>query len=173
MTPGYADQLLEQGDLLIAVDRRRPRQANLRRAVSTTYYAMFHFLIDQSCRSVFGAAAGRSALRNILARGFDHGTMRDASQSFSGGTLLSWMQPIAPALVVPADVKIVARRFVLLQEARHRADYNLTALWTRDEVQRLISDTRDSLSRWPAVAEDDATRLYLAGLLCWKTLRGR
>jgi hypothetical protein len=173
MTAAFPERLLDQADLLLAADPRRPRQANLRRAVSAAYYALFHFLIDQSCRSVFGAAAGRAPLRNILARGFDHGTMKDVSRSFAGGSLPDWMRSVAPHLTIPDDLKLVARRFVLLQEARHRADYDLSDGFTRDEAVGLVADARDAITRWPGVADDDATRLYLAGLLCWRTLRQR
>ena len=39
----HAD-LLEQAEQLAQLDPRRPKQANLRRAVSSAYYALFHLL---------------------------------------------------------------------------------------------------------------------------------
>ena len=38
------EDLLEQAVHLATLDARRPKQANLRRAVSTAYYALFHLL---------------------------------------------------------------------------------------------------------------------------------
>ncbi len=99
--------------------------------------------------------------------------MKDASRTFSGGTLPDWIVAVVPHLAVPADLQAVAEAFVLLQAARHRADYDLTADFTRLEATEFVTLARDSIARWPAVAEDDAARLYLAGLLCWKTLRQR
>ncbi len=99
--------------------------------------------------------------------------MKEVSRSFAGGTLPDWMRAAAPQLVIPGDLKVVARRFVLLQESRHRADYDLSDGFARVETAALVADARDAIALWPNVADDDATRLYLAGLLCWKTLRQR
>ena len=173
MTAAFPGRLLEQADLLIAADPRRPRQANLRRAVSSAYYALFHFLVDQSCRSVFGSTVSRMPLRSILARGFEHGEMKEASRSFAGGNLPDWMRSVAPHLTISDNLRTVARRFVHLQAARHRADYDLSIGLTRDEAVGYVADVRDAIGRWPAIANDDATRLYLAGPLCWKALRQR
>ena len=45
----YAD-LLSQAELLARKEPRRPRQASLRRAVSSAYYALFHFLVGEVSR---------------------------------------------------------------------------------------------------------------------------
>jgi len=44
----YPDHLLEQAHHLAKRERNRPRQASLRRAVSTAYYALFHLLISEA-----------------------------------------------------------------------------------------------------------------------------
>jgi hypothetical protein len=40
--------LLAQARRLISQDPRRPRQASLRRAISTAYYALVHLLISEA-----------------------------------------------------------------------------------------------------------------------------
>ncbi len=42
----FHDDLLEQANHLARRERGRPRQASLRRAVSSAYYALFHLLIE-------------------------------------------------------------------------------------------------------------------------------
>jgi hypothetical protein len=42
------EDLLEQAVRLAMLDVRRPKQANLRRAVSSAYYAVFHLLVDEA-----------------------------------------------------------------------------------------------------------------------------
>ncbi len=75
------DDLLAQADHLAHVDKKKPKQANLRRAVSAAYYALFHLLIDESsCFLVAGKQ--REALRHQLARSFDHGHMKKTAQAF-------------------------------------------------------------------------------------------
>lgn len=44
----FADDLLEQAYHLANLDSGEPKQASLRRAVSTAYYALFHLLIDET-----------------------------------------------------------------------------------------------------------------------------
>lgn len=173
MAVGYPERLLQQATILVTADSGRPRQVNLRRAVSASYYSVFHFVIDQACRSVIGSASVREPLRRILARGFEHGTMREASKTVAGGNLPKWMGDVAPQLAVPADLRGIADTFVKLQDERHRADYDLSRPFTRYEASVLTMAAHDAIGRWPNVAADDATRLDLAGLLCWKTLRQR
>jgi hypothetical protein len=44
----YHDDLLQQSLLLVHKEPRNPKQASLRRAVSTAYYALFHLLISEA-----------------------------------------------------------------------------------------------------------------------------
>src|ERR1035438_5650076 len=44
----FAEDLLEQAYHLARRERTKPRQASLRRAISTAYYALFHLLIREA-----------------------------------------------------------------------------------------------------------------------------
>ena len=61
-----------------------PGQASLRRAVSTSYYALYHLLVDAATRRMFGAEDDRAALRYCVARAFSHSTMKTVAQRFAG-----------------------------------------------------------------------------------------
>src|SRR5438067_13897155 len=106
-------QLLQQARRLARLDPRRPQQGNLRRAVSAAYYALFHFLIDQSSRFLVGSAGERERLRCLLARGYAHTEMMSVARTFSGGTLPGTVVRIVGALVVPVELRILATRFIL------------------------------------------------------------
>ena len=69
----FAMDLLVQAQDLTRKDRRKPKQASLRRAVSTAYYALFHLLIGETVKNW-----KRSSERNTLSRMFDHDTMKKA-----------------------------------------------------------------------------------------------
>ena len=75
------EDLLEQAQQLIAIDSRRPKQASLRRAVSTAYYALFHLLIDEASRRVV-ADSGQPELRCLVARAYKHSDMKEACKGF-------------------------------------------------------------------------------------------
>jgi len=44
----FAKDLLEQANHLARREQRKPKQARLRRAVSTAYYAVFHLLVAEA-----------------------------------------------------------------------------------------------------------------------------
>lgn len=72
----YKD-LLKQARALMLIDTRgKPKQANLRRAVSALYYALFHFLVDGACRGILGTQHAEQGFRHALARAFTHTTMK-------------------------------------------------------------------------------------------------
>ena len=64
----FADDLLEQAHHLANREPEDPKQASLRRAVSTAYYGLFHLLINEAVAN-WGVARQRSILaKNIRAR---------------------------------------------------------------------------------------------------------
>ena len=72
----YADDLLEQAQHLAKREKNKPRQASLRRAVSTAYYALFHLLIAEAALNW-----KRAHQRHLFARSFEHARMKQASES--------------------------------------------------------------------------------------------
>jgi len=104
-----ADQLIDQARHLATRDMQgRPRQGNLRRATSAAYYALFHFLIDQACRSLVGGAPNRRRLRGVLARAFDHAAMKRAATSFASGTLPARFVPALPGGSISPELRELA-----------------------------------------------------------------
>src|SRR6266540_2491289 len=112
----FADDLLEQAYHLATRDTQgRPRQANLRRAVSSAYYALFHFLVDEACRAAIGMGPEQHALRAIVARAFEHTSMAKVSKGFASGTLPTKFQPAAGGSI-PKELRHIAEAFLSLQE---------------------------------------------------------
>jgi hypothetical protein len=68
--------------MLARHELRRPKQASLRRSISASYYALFHFLVEESTHFAVGAAPGHAALRHFAARAFVHTKMRAVCQEF-------------------------------------------------------------------------------------------
>ncbi|MBI1367029.1 MAG: hypothetical protein GC162_00095 [Planctomycetes bacterium] len=165
----YHHELLKQANHLAKREPRKPKQANLRRAISDAYYALFHFLIDQSARQHIGTSQQKAAQRHFLARAFNHEAMALASKSFAGGTL----PDIHPTIVVTKELRAAADTFVTLQEARHRADYNLAAQFLRTDVLALIERVEQVFAQWPTIKETPGVELYLTDLLVRKMIGNR
>lgn len=166
------EQMLEQARHLATRDQTgRPREDNLRRAVSTAYYALFHFLVDQGCRFIVPGRDQRP-LRGVLARAFEHGAMKKASTSFASGNLPAKLLPGLAGSPIPPDLRRIAETFRVLQEMRQAADYDpLRRFWRRD-VLALVTRVEQDIRLWPGVRDTAAGRLYLLALLVGEQIRG-
>jgi len=152
----FPDDLLEQAYDLARKESTNPKQASLRRAISTAYYALFHLLVDEA---VSKWAVERQ--RSILARTFDHGKMKgicdDVLKTFkSGGN-------------VPPELNTVSQNFIQLQQHRHTADYDNSRQWSRTEVLNVLNLATTAFSAWRTISGQDAAQDYLLQLF----LRGR
>lgn len=73
------DDLLGQARQLAAKEPKRPLQASLRRAVSASYYGLFHLFVHDATSRMF-PGRDRAALRYCMARAFVHGDMKRVAQ---------------------------------------------------------------------------------------------
>lgn len=166
--------LLEQARELATRDPRRPRQVNLRRAVSSAYYAIFHALIDQACRLMLGARHGDAPFRHVLGRAFTHHTMRKACGSFGGGTLkASVVKGLPTGFAIPNEIRTVAQTFIEMQDQRHAADYDRTEQFQRSDVLALIAQVERDLSAFLGLRPSIEKHFFLVCLLAWGTLARR
>lgn len=164
-----SSELLEQARHLARREPKRPKQASLRRAASSAYYALFHFLVEQASRFIVsGGGKDRVTLRGAVSRAFNHGQMKSVSEAFAGKGKNPW-KDLFPGQSVPADLETVASTFVELQQARHEADYDQTRSFTRREVQAIIERADVAIQAWPGINDDPLTHAYLLGLV----LKGR
>jgi len=155
---GLSQDLLDLADHLSRRERRKPRQASLRRAVSTAYYALFHLLVEDATKHWIGQKNSRLG----LARAFEHSNMDRVSKAFQKS---NWKGFDGKDVVIPQDLQDVAHAFTDLQAERHRADYNYAARFTRIDVQATVSQVRDAFEQWATVRKDPAADYYLVALL--------
>jgi uncharacterized protein (UPF0332 family) len=158
----FADDLLEQAQHLANRERKRPRQASLRRAVSTAYYALFHLLISEATLNW-----KRADQRHLLARFFEHGKMKSASDKQRGdlNTFFRTNPPPGPELDTARHLYRVADTFFQAQQQRHTADYDNRTQWTRTEVLTQIDLVAAAFQSWRAIREEPAAQAYLISLL--------
>jgi hypothetical protein len=160
------------------LDAGRPKQANLRRAVSTAYYAVFHFLADEVCCAQIGTQNSQRPFRHALSRAFVHTTMKSACSSFGGGTLKSSVTKGLPqdpqgTYRIPKPIQDIAATFAELQEKRHLADYDLSERFKRSEVLTLIDQAKIHVRKFCEYQVCDDRKFFLACLWAWKELTNR
>lgn len=160
----YADQLLEQARHLAKRERTRPRQASLRRAISTAYYALFHLLIHEATLNW-----KRADQRALFARFFEHGKMKSASDRQRGEChryLNSRLNASdEPLLDCMRHLYRVAHTFTQVQQFRHIADYDNSTQWTRTNVLDQITAVETAFASWRAIREEPMAQTYLVSLL--------
>lgn len=135
--------LLRTADDLVAGagGSKRPRQSNLRRAVSTAYYAMFHCLAHCCATTLVGGPnADRSepAWRQAY-RALEHGQVK---RSCANKDLLSKF---------PQEIQDFASEFVSMQAKRHLADYDPFSTFAKLEVQTQIATARSMIEGFQTV----------------------
>ena len=138
---------------LAASTTGRPRETNLRRAVSTTYYALFHCLAACCADMVVGGArANRShpAWRQTY-RALQHRTAREHCER----------QIIIRRF--PNEIQDLANVFVEMQKKRHSADYDPDAAFSKPDVIQSIHETENVIRHFPQASRKDrrAFAVYL------------
>lgn len=139
---------------MVVVKGGKPRQANLRRALSSAYYALFHCLARDGANLVMGGTgASRSgpAWRQVY-RALEHGQARKACQR--SNIVNRFPNPISDF----ADV------FVSLQEKRHEADYDPDGRFYKSAVIQEIDNAELAIQRYNASAIKDR-RAFVALVL--------
>ena len=151
---------LENAELLARYGQK-PRQAALRRAVSTSYYALFQALCELTARNLVGWRTPWEAFTPVF-RSIDHARAR----AVLGSHRLP--HPLGD------QVKSIGNAFTELQDAREWADYNPEPHFDRHRVQngpnftraealRLVGIARDAVELLNAL--DEETQKKLAALL--------
>jgi hypothetical protein len=158
----FPDDLLDQARFLVHRDPKRPKQANLRRAVSTAYYAVFHLL---SAEAAAQASPARPAGLNLREqRTLSHGDMKTAAQGFLSLVLPKQISPLIQGSVSRPLIS-VADAFVRLQEERHIADYDLAIKFDRAQAQDAVARATRLFRDWNAIRNSEEAHVFLAALV--------
>ena len=155
MTPS---SLIDVADTLLSVHTGRPRQANLKRAVSTIYLAMLHAMGRSNANSLVGTTgADRSEAAWLqMYRSIEHGLAKAQCEN------------TAVMSRFPAEIQIFAANFVELQKKRVKADYDPSSRFRLADVQQ-----------WLEIAKLDIARLegmpmkHRRAFAVWVTTRKR
>jgi hypothetical protein len=170
--------LLAQARDLARRQPRRPKQASLRRSISASYYALYHFLAEEATKLAVGTAHNRTELRQFAGRALVHGKMKNVCQEVTKPTPKSdLLEPFWPKLHVAdsVDIKTVAGAFINLQELRHAADYDLTRAFSRQDAETAADQAKDAIDAWNRVraANEQLALLFALSLMLWPGLAGK
>ena len=134
--------LIETARRLTESGALQPTQADLRRAVSTAYYAVFHNLAGAAADLL--TSSSRSPEWHQVYRALEHGKARIACRQQ------------AAMRAFPMEIRAFAKAFVDLQDARHQADYALVGQYSKPDVLATIDAAEDAIGQFEQV--DDRHR---------------
>ena len=112
---------------------KKPRQADLRRAISTAYYALFHAMAKDAADMLVGVGLDRpdKAWAHTY-RALQHGDAKTACQAVRN-------------LNFPNNIRSCADAFVALQQRRHDADYDPDYRVLRADALDAIQQAEDAI----------------------------
>lgn len=143
------DLIKTANDLVLASGRSKPRQANLRRAVSTIYYAMFHCMCHNCANVVIGRSKnhGKAAWRQVY-RAVQHTFAKGACDATNGKQKLILQR-------FPAEIQDFANHFYSMQIKRHKADYDPYEKITKSSVITDIALTESVIESFERAPDHD------------------
>lgn len=143
----YDAELLEAARrLLVRRDGQRGKlaSARIRRSISTCYYALFHFLLEEAGIRVVGAHNDLRKRRRILARTISHkgakATLDKVRGTRADPSVEDFLRPVGAAIgpvAPPVFVQNLAKAFADAQAKRHDADYDLNEMLSEQDAKRL------------------------------------
>ena len=132
------EHLLQIATDLAEVNTRRPRRADLCRAVSTAYYALFHCLARTCADRLAGSGrkVGNRPAWSQVYRALEHGQARKRCEN------------LPPRF--PDEVRKFGQTFAEMQSKRHLADYDPDRPVRKSEVIADLNDVRAVIDRFLA-----------------------
>ena len=146
------EELLEQAKFLLTLP---PNQANVRRAVSAAYYGLFHLLVRATVRKW-----SEPLHQARIARIFEHERMKKVS----GATIKTMGTEIDPRdsnsieVISRTELTKVAQSFIILQQARHDADYNLEKPLDPADAAALVNLANSAFVSWEMTRNSEVAK---------------
>jgi hypothetical protein len=145
------EHLLEQAEKLIYA---RPRQVDLRRAISTVYYALFHAIMTETADVVVGAGSRATERYGLVYRSVDHRRLRELREGIQRSSVRDRYKRFEPSGGFTIAIKGFAATVLEFQRKRHAADYDPLARF-KTETQLDIAGGKAALAQFRAVGDEE------------------
>jgi uncharacterized protein (UPF0332 family) len=143
------DHLLDQADRLIAsTGRGAARHVDLRRAISSAYYALFHAVTAQATDELVGRSHRQTQRYRRVYRCVEHKALRKLFGDIVKPTLPRKYANHAPDGGFGHGLEYFATTLVQLQDQRHLADYDPLFPVTRGGAIGTVQKAREALERF-------------------------
>lgn len=137
----------------------------MRRAVSASYYALFHHLSEAAVQQIAPRVSPEAA--NRIHRWLDHSEMKRVCGEFARPHLRAPLRNLLGDTAT-VEMKTVTTAFLRLQEARHSADYDIDYKLSRLQTQEFITMAVQAIGAWDRVCPSAESNIFVLSLLLWK-----
>jgi uncharacterized protein (UPF0332 family) len=141
-------QLVAQASRLVSPHGRRPpTQADLRRAISNAYYALYHGIVAAAADQTVGKAHRTTHLYALVYRSIAHRNIRNLCEIIARDPKSPKYLKYVPASGFGDDIAGVAAAVVNLYEMRHQADYDPRFKASSNDAESAIATARTALKQ--------------------------
>jgi hypothetical protein len=158
--------LLRQAEELTGSGRGQPRNADLRRATSAAYYALFHRIAPDAGNLVLPDGSDREVKH--AARYLSHASIRQVCAWIGGDKPPQHLAESVRRLQADKVITSVVAAFTKLQDERVAADYDHFADFTRPGTRVLVRQARRAVDLLDQHGQGSEVRGFL-GLIVLRT----
>jgi hypothetical protein len=138
-----------------------PRQTDLRRAISSAYYAVFHMTLGAAADAVIGRTRRGTPAYALAYRSIEHKSLRTICDMVRRQPPPLRYRRYLPEPAFGPDLRAFARSTIELQEERYAADYDPTDQFPASRAGRAINVARAALHHWAAAPETERRSLLM------------
>lgn len=160
------DDLFAQAEkLVVAPPAGPPLQVDVRRAISSAYYGLFHFVLTSVADEFVGVSQRTTSRYALVYRGIDHGTLRTICTEAKRAVPSARYAAYLPTNGLGPLIQAFATAAIDLQEKRHTADYNPRPRFKTLDAKLAIGAARSAIRRFEQ-ADQASRKILLTLLLC-------
>lgn len=164
-----AEELLEHARFLANLDPRTTTQANIRRAITASYYSVFHLLAAEDAAQVSPDAP--VGLPERTQRALNHAQMLKVAKAFSQPGAKR-AKDLPDDVVLPDSISMelasISDIFQDLQEARHEADYDVLKQLYPTDALASVQKAEKIFKDWKTEKNSRNAPVFLAALIFGK-----
>jgi hypothetical protein len=143
------EHLFEQAERLIRpAYTRTPRQVDLRRAVSSAYYGVFHATLSAAADEFVGVTRRTTSRYALIYRSVEHKDLRHLCLEMARAVPSPRYTRHAPPAGFGDDIRAFAKALLELQEKRYAADYDPAVRLRTADAILAVETAREALERF-------------------------
>jgi uncharacterized protein (UPF0332 family) len=156
------DHLIDQAERLTATTSSGPpRQADLRRAISTAYYAVFHAVAKEAADQLVARTQRDTPRYQQVYKSIEHKRLRNVCEDLAKSTPPTKYARYLPASGLGSELVAVATAVSELQESRNLADYDSLFRAKTSDVALAIEKARNAVARLSS-ADREQKRIFIS-----------